>query len=185
MTLPNAITLARLLAVPAAVWLIVRGWHEAALWVFLLAGLSDAVDGWLARRLGQVSRLGSLLDPVADKALLVSVFLSLGARGLLPAWLVILVVFRDALIVCGWLLGQILMPSAQPVRPHWTSKLNTCAQLAFAAGVLAMLAWRFDMPLVEVGAYAVVTVTTAVSGGVYVITWMRGMMRLERGGSTA
>ncbi len=185
MTLPNAITLARLLAVPAAVWLIVRGWYEAALWVFLLAGLSDAVDGWLARRLGQVSRLGSLLDPVADKALLVSVFVSLGVRGLLPAWLVILVVFRDALIVCGWLLGQMLMPSAQPVRPHWTSKLNTCAQLIFAAGVLAMLAWRFDLPLAETAAYAVVAATTAVSGGVYVVTWMRGMMRLERGGGTA
>ena len=101
MTLPNAITLARLLAVPAAVWLVVQGWYEAALWVFLIAGLSDAVDGWLARRLGQVSRLGSLLDPVADKALLVSVFVALGVRDLLPAWLVILVVFRDALIVSG------------------------------------------------------------------------------------
>ena len=185
MNLPNAITLARLLAVPAAVWLVVRGWYEAALWLFLLAGLSDAVDGWLARRLGQVSRLGSLLDPVADKALLVSVFVSLGVRGLLPAWLVILVVFRDALIVSGWLLGQILMPSAQPVRPHWTSKLNTCVQLAFAAGALATLAWRFHVPLAAEAAYAVVAATTVVSGGVYVVTWMRSMMRLERGGGGA
>ncbi len=182
MTLPNAITLARLLAVPAAVWLVVQGWYEAALWLFLLAGMSDAVDGWLARRLGQVSRLGSLLDPVADKALLVSVFVSLGARDLLPAWLVILVVFRDALIVSGWLLGQILMPSAKPVRPHWTSKLNTCVQLAFAAAVLAMLAWRFHVPALEAVAYAVVAATTAVSGGVYVVVWMRSMMRLEPGG---
>ena len=180
MTLPNAITLARLLAVPAAVWLVVRGWYEAALWLFLLAGLSDAIDGWLARRLGQVSRLGSLLDPVADKALLVSVFVALGVRDLLPAWLVILVVFRDALIVSGWLLGQILMPSAQPIRPHWTSKLNTCVQLVFAAGVLAILAWQFHIPLAEDIAYAVVAATTAVSGGVYVVVWMRGMMRLER-----
>jgi len=182
MNLPNAITLARLLAVPLAVWLVVRGWYEAALWLFLIAGLSDAVDGWLARRLGQVSRLGSLLDPVADKALLVSVFISLGARDLLPAWLVILVVFRDVLIVSGWLLRQILVPSAQAVRPHWTSKLNTCVQLAFAAGVLAMLAWRFHVPPVEDIAYAIVAATTVVSGGVYVVVWMRGMMRLERGG---
>ena len=182
MNLPNAITLARLLAVPLAVWLVVRGWYEAALWLFLLAGLSDAVDGWLARRLGQVSRLGSLLDPVADKALLVSVFIALGARDLLPAWLVILVVFRDVLIVSGWLLRQILVPSAQAVRPHWTSKLNTCAQLAFAAAVLAMLAWRFDVPELEGFAYAIVAATTAVSGGVYVVVWMRSMMRLEPGG---
>lgn len=182
MTLPNAITLARLLAVPAAVWLVVRGWYDAALWLFLLAGLSDAVDGWLARRLGQVSRLGSLLDPVADKALLVSVFISLGVRDLLPAWLVILVVFRDALIVSGWLLGQILMPSAQPIRPHWTSKLNTCVQLLFAAGVLAMLAWQFRVPALDDVAYAIVAATTVVSGGVYVVVWMRSMMRLEPGG---
>lgn len=182
MNLPNAITLARLLAVPLAVWLVVRGWYEAALWLFLLAGLSDAADGWLARRLGQVSRLGSLLDPVADKALLVSVFIALGVRDLLPAWLVILVVFRDVLIVSGWLLRQILVPSAQAVRPHWTSKLNTCVQLSFAAGVLAMLAWRFHIPFAEDAAYAVVAATTAVSGGVYVVVWMRGMMRLERGG---
>lgn len=182
MTLPNAITLARLLAVPATVWLVVRGWYDAALWLFLLAGLSDAVDGWLARRLGQVSRLGSLLDPVADKALLVSVFISLGVRDLLPAWLVILVVFRDALIVSGWLLGQILMPSAQPIRPHWTSKLNTCVQLLFAAGVLAMLAWQFRVPALDDAAYAIVAATTVVSGGVYVIVWMRSMMRLEPGG---
>ena len=180
MTLPNAITLARLLAVPLAVWLVVQGWYEAALWLFLLAGLSDAVDGWLARRLGQVSRLGSLLDPVADKALLVSVFIALGARDLLPAWLVILVVFRDVLIVSGWLLRQILVPSAQTVRPHWTSKLNTCVQLMFAAGVLAALAWPLDIPLAAEIAYAVVAATTVVSGGVYVAVWMRGMMRLER-----
>ncbi len=182
MTLPNAITLARLLAVPAAVWLVVQGWYEAALWLFLIAGLSDAVDGWLARRLDQVTRLGSLLDPVADKALLVSVFVSLGVRDLLPAWLVILVVFRDALIVSGWLLSQILMPSAQAVRPHWTSKLNTCVQLVFAAGVLGALAWPLDIPLAAEIAYAVVATTTVVSGGVYVVVWMRGMMRLERGG---
>jgi len=177
--MPNAITLARLLAVPAVVWLIVRGWYEAALWLFLIASLSDAVDGWLARRLGQVTRLGSLLDPIADKALLVSVFAALGVRGLLPAWLVILVVFRDALIVSGWLLRQLLTPSAQAIRPHWLSKLNTCAQLAFAAGALAMLAWHFRIPPAAEIAYAVVAATTAVSGGVYVAVWMRAMMRLE------
>ena len=78
-----------------------------------------------------------------------------------------------------------LMPSAQPVRPHWTSKLNTCVQLAFAAGVLAMLAWQFHIPVALEAACAVVAVTTAVSGGVYVVIWMRGMMRLERGGGAA
>ena len=94
----------------------------------------------------------------------------------------ILVVFRDVLIISGWLLGQMLMPSAQAIRPHWTSKLNTCAQLVFAAAVLATLAWQLQAPLAEDIAYAVVAATTAVSGGVYVVTWMRGMMRLEPGG---
>ena len=179
MTLPNAITLARLLAVPGVVWLAMRGWYEAALWLFLLAGLSDALDGWLARRLDRVSRLGSLLDPIADKALLVSVFVTLGAQEVLPAWLVILVVFRDALIVSGWLLRQMLAPPAQTVRPHWTSKLNTVAQLLLAGGVLAMLAWELSLPTVEEVAHGVVALTTIVSGGVYVAAWMRGMMRLE------
>ena len=180
MTLPNAITLARLMAVPVLVWFSVRGWYGAAFGLFVAAAVSDALDGYLARRLGRISRLGSLLDPLADKVLLVSVFLVLGARGRMELWLVILVVFRDGLILTGWLIRQLLSPAGQPVRPHWTSKINTCAQFLLAGGVLALLAQNRTFPLIEAGLATVVAITTLCSGTVYVIAWMRSMSRYDQ-----
>ncbi len=152
-TLPNIITFARLLAVPATVWLMLAQRLDLAFIIFLLAGISDGVDGFLARRLGLESELGALLDPIADKALLSSVMLLLAWLGLLPVWLAVLVVGRDVMIIAGygllWLLG--LRP---PIAPLLVSKLNTFAQIALAAtalcgagfgwpgqGVLAALVW--------------------------------------------
>ena len=99
--LPNAITIARILAVPLMIWLIVSGDYLAAFWVFVLAGISDGVDGFIAKRFGLQTELGAYLDPLADKLLLVSIFVSLGMLRVLPAWVVILVVSRDILIVGG------------------------------------------------------------------------------------
>jgi len=152
-TLPNIITFARLLAVPATVWLMLAQRLDLAFIIFLLAGISDGVDGFLARRLGLDSELGALLDPIADKALLSSVMVLLAWLGLLPVWLAVLVVGRDVMIIAGygllWLLG--LRP---PIAPLLVSKLNTFAQIALAAtalcgagfgwpgqGVLAALLW--------------------------------------------
>jgi cardiolipin synthase len=152
-TLPNIITFARLLAVPATVWLMLAQRLDLAFIIFLLAGISDGVDGFLARRLGLESELGALLDPIADKALLSSVMVLLAWLGLLPVWLAVLVVGRDVMIIAGygllWLLG--LRP---PIAPLLVSKLNTFAQIALAAtalcgagfgwpgqGVLAALLW--------------------------------------------
>lgn len=152
-TLPNIITFARLFAVPATVWLMLAQRLDLAFIVFLLAGISDGVDGFLARRLGLESELGAFLDPIADKALLSSVMVLLAWLGLLPVWLAVLVVGRDVMIIGGygllWLLG--LRP---PIAPLLISKLNTCAQIALAAtalcgagfgwpalGVLAVLVW--------------------------------------------
>ena len=127
-TLPNLITLARLCAVPAAVWLILQHRLDTAFLVFVGAGISDGVDGWLARVRNARSALGAMLDPVADKALLVSVYVTLAAIGVLPDWLAILVVFRDVVIVGGilvlWVLGQ---PPA--IKPLLVSKLNTVLQI--------------------------------------------------------
>jgi cardiolipin synthase len=135
--LPNIITLCRLVAVPLTVYFILIGELEAAFWLFVAAGVSDAIDGAIARLFDARTTLGAFLDPLADKALLVSVYLSLAKVGLLPLWLVILVVFRDLLIVGGVLLSYTLR---QPVtmRPLYVSKLNTLAQLALAALVLAV-----------------------------------------------
>ncbi|MCX8135405.1 MAG: CDP-alcohol phosphatidyltransferase family protein [Roseococcus sp.] len=144
LTLPNLITLARLCAVPATIWLIVQKRLDLAFLLFVAAGLSDALDGWLARVRRARSQIGALLDPVADKALLVSVYVALAAVGVLPDWLAILVVFRDAVIVGGllllWMIGD-----RPEIAPLFVSKLNTALQIALAA--VALLAVGFNLPL--------------------------------------
>jgi len=163
--IPNIITLGRLVAVPLTVYFILIGELEVAFWLFVAAGVSDAIV------------FGAFLDPLADKALLVSVYLSLARDGLLPLWLVILVVFRDLLIVGGVLLSYTLR---QPVtmRPLVVSKLNTLAQLMLAALVLAINGPGlpgFDQPPVLFGhslaglLEGVVAVTTVLSGAGYVL----------------
>lgn len=134
LTWPNAITAARLCAVPVAVRLVLRGRLDAAFVLFLLAGLSDAVDGWLARR-GAASALGAVLDPVADKALLVGMVLALAATGLMPGWLAALVILRDLVVVGGvlvlWLRGR-----AVAIRPLSLGKANTALQIVLVSAVL-------------------------------------------------
>jgi cardiolipin synthase (CMP-forming) len=166
-TLPNAITFARLCAVPAAIWLVLQHRLDLAFWVFVAAGISDGVDGWLARVRNARSKLGAILDPVADKALLVSIYVTLAAIGVLPDWLAILVVFRDLLIVGGvimlYLLGQ--PPAIQPIL---LSKANTLLQILLAAGALAIggFGWQVGA-LLDALIWATAT-TTVASGAVYV-----------------
>lgn len=170
--LPNLISLARLLAVPFAVYLILQGAFAVAFWLFVAAGLSDAVDGFIAKRYCQQSTLGGWLDPLADKALLVSVYIALGHSGHLPDWLVILVVFRDMLIIGGVLLIFVIAGGIAP-RPLYVSKLNTVAQITLVAVILAGLgidsrAMAAIPPLIWL-----VAATTLVSGGSYVVNWVR------------
>jgi cardiolipin synthase (CMP-forming) len=171
-TLPNLITLARLCAVPATIWLILQHRLDLAFGVFVGAGLSDAVDGWLARVLNARSALGALLDPVADKALLVSFYVALAGIGVLPDWLAILVVFRDLVIVGGvlllWVLGQ---PPA--IRPLWISKLNTLVQLALAALALLLAGFRLQADALLLAMIWAVAATTAASGITYVVSTLR------------
>ena len=171
-SLPNLITFARICAVPATIWLILQHRLDIAFLVFVGAGISDAIDGWLARAWNARSALGAVLDPVADKALLVSVYVSLAAIGVLPDWLAILVVFRDLVIVGGvlvlWVLGQ---PPA--IRPIFVSKLNTAMQIGLAA--LALLLSGFGLAaggLLAFGVWAV-TATTLISGAAYVAATLR------------
>ncbi|WP_270938044.1 CDP-alcohol phosphatidyltransferase family protein [Falsiroseomonas oryzae] len=166
-TLPNAITFARLCAVPAAVWLVLQNRLDLAFWLFVAAGVSDGIDGWLARVTQTRSRLGAILDPVADKALLVSMYVTLAAVGVLPDWLAILVVFRDLLIVGGvivlYVLGQ---PPA--IHPIMLSKANTVLQIALAAAALLVAGWRLEAgPLLDLLVWATAA-TTFASGAVYV-----------------
>lgn len=170
MSLPNIISLGRLLAVPLAVWLILIDRFGVAFWVFVAAGVSDAVDGFLAKRLKAQTELGKVLDPLADKALLVSVYVALGQAGHVPVWLVILVVFRDVLIVGGIILAQILGYHMR-MRPLIISKLNTAAQIVLVAVVLGGLGLDIDLDHILLPISILVGATTAISGAVYVVTW--------------
>jgi cardiolipin synthase len=174
LSIPNLITLARILSVPVMVWAIMNGWMLAAFLLFLAAGVSDAVDGYLAKRFGMTSELGAYLDPLADKALIVSIYVTLGVSGEIPRWLVILVVSRDIMIVgavlLAWLVGKPL-----PMKPLPVSKLNTAAQIVFAGIVLATLGLRFEAGWVVSAAMAAVTLLTLVSIAAYVREWVRHM----------
>jgi cardiolipin synthase len=165
-TIPNLISLARLCAVPIAVWLVLREDLRWAFWLFLGAGLSDAVDGWLARR-GAYSRLGAVLDPLADKLLLTSMYIVLAAVRLLPDWLAILVVFRDVVIVGGIILITV-MGETVLIAPLFISKLNTALQIALVALVLLLsgFGWHWGIPLKAL--IGCVAITTLVSGAMYV-----------------
>lgn len=167
LTLPNMITLARLAAVPGTVWLILQHRLDHAFLLFLAAGISDGLDGWLARVRNARSAIGALLDPVADKALLVSVYVTLAAIGVLPDWLAIIVVFRDVLILGGltllWILGN-----RPPIRPLLISKLNTLVQIMLVA--LALFVHGFEVPMQAAITLLVwlVATTTLASGIAYV-----------------
>jgi cardiolipin synthase len=166
-TLPNMITLARLCAVPLAVWLVVQRRLDLAFWLFIAAGLSDAVDGWLARRSGTRSAVGAILDPMADKLLLVSMYVTLAFMQVLPDWLAILVVFRDVLIVGGVLVLYVLdQPIA--IRPLLISKLNTTLQIGLAAAALLLAGYRFDVPWLLETLIVAVALSTFASGAAYV-----------------
>jgi cardiolipin synthase (CMP-forming) len=166
LTVPNIITFARLCAVPLAVWLVLQRRIEEAFYLFVAAGLSDAVDGWLARR-GAASAVGALLDPVADKALLVTMYVTLAAVSALPSWLAILVVFRDVLIVGGVVCLAVL---GQPVRikPLLISKLNTALQIVLIAVTLLLGGFNLVAPILITVLVWAVAASTLASGGAYV-----------------
>jgi cardiolipin synthase len=167
LTWPNVITFARLCMVPLAVWFVLEHGLIEAFFVFLAAGLSDAVDGWLARRNGGGNSVGALLDPVADKALLVSMYVTLAAVNELPDWLAILVVFRDLVIVGGVIVLSVLgMPVI--IRPLYISKLNTALQITLVAVTLLLVGFALPADWVKQVLIWAVGITTLGSGAAYV-----------------
>ena len=178
MNLPNIISLGRLLSVPVAIYLILNDFMTAAFWLFVAAGISDGVDGYLAKALGQSSTLGAYLDPIADKVLLVGVYLTLGQAGHLPTWLVIMVVFRDLIIVGGVILLHISTNGVR-MRTLFVSKVNTATQIALLALVLAELGLDFDLGGYLDALIYVVAVTTITSGAGYIINWGRTVASIE------
>jgi cardiolipin synthase (CMP-forming) len=174
MTIPNYITMLRLVLVPFVAWALISGQHMAAFIAFAIAGASDGVDGYIARRYKMRSELGAYIDPVADKLLLVSVFIVLGHQEVLPVWLVAIVVFRDVLIVSGVILASVM---GRPVemRPLLVSKANTAAQILLAA--IALMVTAFDLNWYEWKPVmlAIVAILTAASTAAYLVQWLRHM----------
>ena len=180
MTIPNIITLMRFFLVPAVVFAMMSGRMGWAFAGFLVAGISDGVDGFIARHFNQRSKLGAYLDPVADKLLLVSVFVMLAVLGGLPLWLVFVAVSRDALIVGAVLISN-LMGHPVDVRPFFVSKANTAVQIVLAAWVLAELA--LGMTFGPVRYWLVITsgILTVASAAAYLVAWLKHMAGYAEG----
>ncbi|WP_457796938.1 CDP-alcohol phosphatidyltransferase family protein [Methylocystis sp. S23] len=173
-SLPNFITIGRLVLTPAVIGMAIEARWGAAFLIFIVAGVSDALDGWLAKTYHLQSELGAVLDPLADKALIISIYIALASAGVLPAWLAILVVSRDALIVGGVVVAWFLSHPVK-VRPHIASKVTTAAQLGLAGFVLAGQAYGFRIEALEsllVGSVAALTIASA---SVYLWLWVQHM----------
>ena len=182
MTIPNLLTLTRIFLTALLAWLLLRQSMTAAFIVFFIAGLTDALDGLLARVLDQKSRLGSYIDPVADKLLLVTAFLLLWKIGEIPLWLVLIVVGRDLLILCGFFVLYFSRVQFE-IKPLVSSKLTTMFQL----GTVFTLLGRSFLEL-SGWIYSVLFVTTAgfsiLSGGQYLLNGL-SMLKRHRSGNTA
>jgi cardiolipin synthase len=174
MTIPNLITIARLIAVPLVVVMIGQGRWVAAFALFVLAGLSDAADGAIARRFNLRTELGAYLDALADKALLVSIYVTLAIVGQFPVWLAVTVVSRDVMIVAAIILSR-LMDKPVEIRPLIVSKLNTAAQIVLAALMLGMNAFAIDPGRLAGWGMVLVAILTVVSAAAYLGRWLRHM----------
>lgn len=173
-SLPNFITIARLVLTPVAIDMIVTENWAAAFGVFVLAGASDALDGWLAKTFDLRTDLGAVLDPIADKALIVSIYATLAFNGAIPAWLALVVISRDVMIVgavvISWLLQRPIKVSPLPV-----SKATTAAQLLLAAVVLGGRAFGFPVATAAAILAGLVAALTIASASVYLWRWVKHM----------
>jgi cardiolipin synthase len=176
---PNVICVMRMaLAVPI-VWLLAEGQYGATLVLFGIAAASDGLDGYLAKTFNWTSELGKVLDPVADKLLLVSVFITLAWTGLVPVWLAAAAVVRDVIIGVGaWVYMAMFGPLQG--RPTMPSKLNTLIQILFVIAVVGRAAYPAVPESLIVGLGALVFVTTVVSGVDYIVIYVRKAVAVSR-----
>lgn len=174
MTIPNLISIVRLALVPYIVLTLLDERAALAFGLFVAVGISDGVDGFIARRFNQQTELGAYLDPLADKALLMSMFVVLGYLGQLPIWLVIAVLTRDILILAGVLVAFVLGNPVE-IKPLMVSKVNTAAQIVLVSLALAASAFTFDPGIFQtllIWTCAALTVTSAFA---YFAAWTRHM----------
>jgi cardiolipin synthase len=174
MTIPNIITIGRLIIVPFVVMMIGQGRWGIAFVLFLAAGISDAVDGFIAKRFDMRSEFGAYIDPLADKALLVSIYVTLPIIGVLPGWIAIVVVSRDLMIISAIMISW-LMDRPVAIKPLAISKANTAVQIAFAALILGKKAFGFELNAFDTAALWVVAALTVASVAAYLAKWLRHM----------
>jgi cardiolipin synthase len=168
--IPNFLTLLRIAASPVLVLLLADRAYESALLLFLIAGITDGLDGFIAKRFGFVTQLGAILDPIADKLLILSAYVMLGVLGDLPLWLLVLVGFRDLLIIGGYLILK-TMEGEVHMRPTYISKLNTFLQISLVLLILLDATQWLSMGIVTTLVMLAVTATTVLSGAHYVWYW--------------
>lgn len=168
--LPNLISVGRIVLVLPIVWALINEHFLLALLLFALAGLSDGLDGFLAKQYHWQSRFGSIIDPIADKLLLVGCFAALTWVELIPLWLLVLVLARDIWIVAGalayhWIFG------AYDLKPLWSSKLNTFLQIALILLIILQQQWFSLLASVTGFCFYAVVATVIYSGIAYTIVW--------------
>ncbi len=168
--LPNLICVARILMTAPIVYYLIGGEYPVALLLIMIAGFSDGLDGYLARHYGWTSRIGGLLDPLADKLLFVSVFASLTWTGLVPLWLFAVVIVRDVVIVSGAVAYECLIGPVEP-NPSKVGKLNTVLALLYLLFVMTdqIFGWPPQVTILICGAG--VLLVSLVTGLAYVVPW--------------
>lgn len=181
--LPNALCIVRMLMVAPLIWLLLKGSYPWVLVVFFVAGFTDGLDGFLAKRFRWRSWLGGILDPLADKLLLVSTFLTLTFIGLTPLWLLIAVIARDLIIILGGVAYRIFI-GAVVAQPSAISKLNSACQLLYVLLVVANAGYGVPgMTIITIMSW-VVLATTVTSGLGYMYTWgTKARLASSRAGS--
>lgn len=171
MTLPNFISILRLFLTPVIIWLILKDYHTEAFYTFVIAGISDLLDGALARLMDSYSEFGKYLDPIADKVLLMAVFITLGIKDQLPSWLVLLTCFRDFLIAMGALLLMVNNRVVR-IRPLMISKVNTLLQIILVTIVLFPYSLTPNLENIMDLLVYMVTATCLISGANYAKIWI-------------
>lgn len=174
--IPNAICVVRIVLIWPICQLLVDGHYLWALLLIAFAGFSDGLDGFLAKTFNWQSRVGGLLDPLADKLLLTSLFIALSFAGLSPVWLAAVVVGRDVVIVSGALAYELLIGEVQP-RPTRVSKLNTALEILYVLFVISGEAFGWPPAISVTVLGAAVLVSALVSGIDYVLCWSRFAIR--------
>ena len=182
--LPNAITIARIALVVPTAWLLWNRSYPAALVLMTVAGASDALDGWLARRNQWFSRLGAALDPIADKLLVTTMFVIFTAQGVIPLWVAAIVIGRDGIIMLGAVIYRALYGPFD-FAPTFVSKANTAMQIVTVLlGLLGLCNFgaisAVGMALLDPYCFYILAVLGLVSGADYVFTWGAKALRNRR-----